>query len=76
MDREVFTDPRVREELSGYKLVRVDLLLHTRLAKQYEFTGTPSFVAFNSVGRVVGRQAGAMDAQGLVRFLAQSRMNR
>ncbi len=76
MDKEVFKDVRVREELSSYVLIRVDLPTHPDLAKQYGFDGTPSFVVFNAVGRAVGRQAGAMTAQDFVRFLGQSRMNR
>jgi len=76
MDKEVFTDPRVREELELYTRIRVDLITHADLAREYGFSGTPSFVVFSPVGRVVGRHAGALDAQDLVRFLAQSRMNR
>jgi thioredoxin 1 len=75
MDKEVFTDSRVREELVTYTLVRIDLLTHADLARQYEFTGTPSFVVFNTSGRVVGKHAGAMDGPALIRFLMQSRMN-
>ncbi|MBN1341476.1 MAG: thioredoxin family protein [Phycisphaerae bacterium] len=76
MDKEVFTDERVREELAGYKLIRLDLLTHGDIAKQYGFTGTPSFVSIARGGRVLDTYAGAMDAPTMVRWLQRSRMNR
>lgn len=76
MDKEVFTDERVREELAGYKLVRLDIFAHSKMAKQYDFTGTPSFVAFSATGRVLATHAGTMDPPTLVRWLQRSRLNR
>lgn len=76
MDRDVFDQPEVKKELAYYKLVRLDMLTNAKMAKSYEFTGTPSFVIFNSVGRPVGTHAGAMDAAGLIRFLRKSRIGR
>jgi thioredoxin-related protein len=76
MDKEVFTDPKVREELANYQLVRIDFLTHRNEAEQFEFTGTPSFVVYSATGRILGKYAGAMDAQAFLRFLGQSRLNR
>ncbi len=74
MDRKVFTDPALRDLLNDYKLIRLDIFLHREMAREYGFTGTPSFVVYNSRGRVIGTRAGAMDAPTMIRFLKQSRM--
>ncbi len=76
MDRKVFREPRVREELEGYKLVRLDITIHRKMAQEYGFTGTPSFVVLTSTGRVLSKHPGKLDAAGLVRFIQRSRLNR
>jgi thioredoxin-related protein len=75
MDKEVFTDERVKEELRTYKLIRLDIFANADLAKHYDFSGTPSFVVLTSTGRVLGTHAGALGPAELIRFIQRARMN-
>ncbi len=76
MDREVFTDPDVQNELADYQLIRLDIFTHRKLARQYEFRGTPAFVVFDGQGRAIGATSGAMTPKEFVVFLRRSRLNR
>ena len=77
MDREVFTDPKVRGRLVDFVCLRQDFGLNQVRAKQLGITGTPGFVVCRPNGTVIGTpQIGFMDVAEFRAFLASSRLQR
>lgn len=72
MDREVFSKPAVGKALSTWVPVHVDIDSQSRLARQYDITGVPTFVMLSSAGKELGRTSGAMSVEEFALFLASA----
>ena len=73
MDKEVFPDPSVQKALRSYVLVRIDYVLHRKLAKELNVQTVPTFVVFRPDRTVAGIQEGKMDARSFSVFLIKYR---
>lgn len=71
MEREVFTNPAVREALRGAIPVRLDALLNRRFAETYGLRTVPSFIIFAPDGRILRTAEGYAD-EGRFRGIIES----
>ena len=69
MDRTVFTDGEVRKLMRQFVAVRLDPVLHKRLAATWEVQEVPSFVVIRPDGSVGGKHDGKMTAEEFRFFL-------
>ena len=77
MEREVFTDPQVRQRLDEFVLLQRDFGFWQHEAKRYGVTGTPGFVVHRPNGTVVGPPAvGQMSPAEFRAFLAAAKLQR
>ena len=73
MDRKVFTDPDVRENLKDYVPVRLDYHLNRELADQLGVEALPAFFVFRRDTSIAGSYVGKMDAGKFNFFLIKYR---
>ena len=73
MDEEVFSDPQVQNVLNSYVRVRIDYLIHHKLAKELNVRSVPTFVIFRPDRSVAGVREGKMDARSFSFFLIKHR---
>lgn len=73
MDEEVFSDPQVRNVLNSFVRVRIDYLIHNKLAKELNIRTVPTFVIFRPDRSVAGVREGKMDARSFSFFLIKYR---
>ncbi len=73
MDRDVFPDPSVQNALRSFVLVRIDYVLHRKLASELNVQTVPTFVIFRPDRTVAGIQEGKMDAASFSVFLIRYR---
>lgn len=73
MDEEVFPDPQVRSVLGSFVRVRIDYLIHNKLARELNVRSVPTFVVFRPDRSVAGVQEGKMDARSFSFFLIRYR---
>jgi len=77
MDREVFTDARVRGRLDEFVLLQRDFGTFQFEARRLGITGTPGFVVHRPNGSVVGPPAvGQMSPAEFRAFLAAAKLQR
>ena len=77
MEREVFTDPKVRERLDEFVLLQRDFAVWRAEAERLGITGTPGFVVHRVNGTVACPPAvGEMSAAEFRAFLAAARLQR
>lgn len=71
LEKDVFPDPRLRELLEGYLLVRVDVDHLPDVANNYEVAAMPTLVVLDSHGQERQRLVGIMTVERLLRDLPQ-----
>jgi len=76
MDSEVFSDPAVQEVMKDMICVRLDRVLHGKLAKQRQVTTTPTFLILRPDGSEIGSAVGPMTARQFRRFLLRAKVYR
>jgi len=73
MDKEVFPDPSVQSALRSFVPVRIDYVIHRKLAKELNVQTLPTFVVFRPDRSVAAVQEGKMDARSFSVFLIKYR---
>jgi hypothetical protein len=73
MDKDVFSDPEVEKVLDVYVPIRLEFVLHAKLAKELNVQTVPSFVVFRPDRSVAGVREGKMDVRSFTMFLIKSR---
>ena len=72
MDRTVLGTPEVREALSGYLPVRLDVNRHGEPARRYQIFATPTFVVTDETGRPLAQREGYQSKEEFVAFLKEN----
>jgi hypothetical protein len=77
MERDVFTDPEVRERLGEFVLLQRDYAIWRGEAERLGITGTPGFVTHRANGAVACPPAvGEMSAAEFRAFLAAAKLQK
>ena len=71
LERTVLGDPRVREALEEFELVKVDTDRHVEPSDYFNVFGLPTLVVLDSGGREIYRREGMIEADELARKLNQ-----
>ena len=72
MDRTVLGSPEVREALSGYLPVRLDVNREREPASRFQVFATPTFVITDEAGRELARREGYQAIEEFVAFLKEN----
>jgi len=73
MDRDVFEDPDVQKVLQSFVPVRLEYVLHGKLAKELGVQTVPTFVVYRPDRTVAGVHEGRMDVRSFTVFLIKYR---
>jgi thioredoxin-related protein len=73
MDRDVFEDPDVQKVLKLFVPVRLEYVLHGKLAKELGVQTVPTFVVYRPDRTVAGVHEGKMDVHNFTIFLIKYR---
>ncbi len=73
MDRDVFEDPDVQDVLKSFVPVRLEYVLHGKLAKELGIQTIPTFVVYRPDRTVAGVHEGKMNARNFTIFLIKYR---
>lgn len=71
MDRTVLGSPEVREALSGFLPVRLDVNRHSEPARRYQVFATPTFVVTDQAGQPLAQRQGYQSKEEFVAFLKE-----
>ena len=72
MDRTVLGTTKVREALSGYLPVRLDVNRQRQPAGGYQVFATPTFVVIDEAGRELARCEGYQSVEEFIAFLKEN----
>ncbi len=73
MERQVFTDSEVQQQLEGFVPIRLDCQLNRKLAEQMGVERLPTFFVLRCDGTIAGSHAGKMAADKFNFFLIKYR---
>lgn len=73
MDRSVLRDEKVREELTDFVPVRVNMWREREIANRMGVMGTPTFLVVSATGQVRARCEGFQPVDDFIRFLHDGR---
>ena len=71
LESRILGDPRVREALGEFELVKVDTDQHVEPSDYFKVVGLPTLVVLDSGGREIYRREGMIEADELARTLNQ-----
>jgi thioredoxin 1 len=71
LESRVLGDPRVREALEEFELVKVDADQHVEPSDYFRVVGLPTLVVLDSGGKEIYRREGMIEADELARTLNQ-----
>ncbi len=71
LESRVLGNPRVREALEKFELVKVDTDLHVESSDYFKVVGLPTLVVLDSAGREIYRREGMIEADELAQALNQ-----
>ena len=73
MEREVYPDPHVEQELARFVAVRIDSSVEPALAYRYGVEGIPAFLVLSEKGSVMERAMGYQSVDAFMQFLRRGR---
>jgi len=76
LDQDTFTDPRVREKLGGFVLLKLDGGRFPEVVEKYRLEGYPTTAVLDENGKLLAKRPGFMPPKDYIAFLDEAKARR